>query len=164
MDTKEKIINRCFGQFSRIIYKSAELQKQSRDYGTGEKLYSSEIHAIEAIGNSPGSSISDLARTQGITRGAVQQLSAKLESRGYIKRIRSGKDRKRIFLELTEKGTLAHQGHHDFHKEMFSSILNHLGRFNKNELEKTIDIFSLIENNFDSYLDTGNGKEHGEKK
>jgi DNA-binding MarR family transcriptional regulator len=152
MKTKDGLVNQCFGQFVRILNTFKEAEKLSRDYGTGELLYPSEVHTIEAIGNNPGCNISDLARLMGITRGAVQKLSAKLGKKGYIHRFMSSKDNKRIYLELTDKGRASFDGHHDFHRKMYDEIFRLLNMFNKAELEKTITVFEAIEINFNTYI------------
>lgn len=152
MKTKDELARQCFAQFGRILNTYKETEKLSRDFGTGDPLYPSEIHTIEAIGNNSGSSISDLARIMGVTRAAVQKLSEKLEKRGYLHRFMSSDDNKRIYLELTEKGHIAHEGHHVFHKKMYDEIFTLLNMLNKTELEKTITIFEAIEQNFTSLL------------
>jgi DNA-binding MarR family transcriptional regulator len=150
--SKDGLANQCFGQFGRILNSFKEADKLSRDYGTGDLLYPSEVHTIEAIGNNTGCNISDLARIMGITRGAVQKLSAKLDEKGYIHRFMSSEDNKRIFLELTEKGRSACDGHHDFHRKMYDEIFRLLNMFNKEELEKTITVFEAMEKNFNTYI------------
>ena len=152
MKTKDGLVNQCFGQFGRILNSFNAAEKLSRDFGTGDLLYPSEVHTIEAIGNNAGCNISDLARIMGITRGAVQKLSAKLEGRGYIHRFMSAEDNKRIFLELTDRGRAANDGHQDFHGKMYVEIFRLLNMFNKAELEKVITVFEAIEENFNSYI------------
>jgi DNA-binding MarR family transcriptional regulator len=152
MKTKNELANQCFDQFGRILNSFKEADKLSRDYGTGDLLYPSEVHTIEAIGNNTGCNISDLARIMGITRGAVQKLSAKLNEKGYIRRFMSSKDNKRIFLEPTDKGRTANDGHHDFHRKMYDEIFRLLNRFNKAELEKAIAVFEAIEEHFNTYI------------
>jgi len=152
MKKKDELVNQCFGQFGRILNSFNAAEKLSRDFGTGDLLYPSEVHTIEAIGNNTGCNISDLARIIGITRGAVQKLSAKLDGKGYIHRFMSSADNKRIFLELTDKGRAANNGHQDFHRKMYDEIFGLLNMFNKAELEKAITVFEALEDNFNAYI------------
>ncbi len=149
---KDKLIYKCFDQFRRILNSFNEVEKRSMDFGTGDLLYPSEIHTLEAIGSSNEHSISDLARILGITRGAVQKLSVKLNKKGYLNRFMSSDDSKRIYLKLTEKGQKACIGHSRFHEEMNNRILSMLDMLNKTELEKTISVFEVIEKYFSDYL------------
>ncbi|HEX7468801.1 MAG TPA: hypothetical protein VF324_09490, partial [Methanobacterium sp.] len=60
--------------FLRITKKFHELEKVSIDIGDGEKLYPSELHVIEAVGNGYGNKVTVLSEKFGITKGAVSQV------------------------------------------------------------------------------------------
>ncbi len=85
---KTKLIFKIVGSFQRAMEMAAELEKKPRDFGTGEKLYSAEIHMIEAIGESENEnqkvSVTDIADYFGITKGAVSQTLKKLESKEFV--------------------------------------------------------------------------------
>jgi DNA-binding MarR family transcriptional regulator len=155
---KKEIVSSCFNSFARLLNIFSEIQKIARDYGTGERLFPSEIHIIDGIGRNPETSISDLGRFMGITRGAVQQVSARLEEKDYIRRVFSQTDKTKIMLSLTEKGKSAYLGHQKFHSEMYSKIFLQLSSMTEKELKKTISIFESIEDNFKDYLLSGHLK------
>jgi DNA-binding MarR family transcriptional regulator len=155
---KKELVNSCFNGFARLLNMFSEIQKVARDYGTGESLFPSEIHIIDGIGRNPEASISDLGRFMGITRGAVQQVSARLEVKDYICRVVSRVDKTKIILSLTEKGKSVYRGHQKFHNKMYDEIISQLSRLTEKELEKTISIFGSIEDNFKDYLQDGYSK------
>jgi len=152
METKKELADRCYRQFSALLFTAVELERVPRDFGTGENLYPSEIHTIDAIGSNPGSSISDIARAVGNTRATVQQISTKLENKGYIKRSMSPHDSKRIFLSLTDTGETAREGHRAYHENMYDTILSKLVRLSRDELINTMEIFTIVEDHFNKYL------------
>lgn len=69
---------------------------------------------------------SDVARRFGVTPSAVSQSVKKLETQGYVERVRSDEDSRSVALVLTEKGKeLAAEGraaHRAFMDEMFAYV------------------------------------------
>ena len=55
--------------FIRIVAKYRILEKKPQDYGIGEVLHPSEIHAIEMIGKNPGINVTGLAVRLGLPKG-----------------------------------------------------------------------------------------------
>ncbi|WKY43689.1 MarR family transcriptional regulator [Eubacteriaceae bacterium ES2] len=159
--SKEELVRDCFSQFQRILNSYGEIEKEARDFGTGDRLYPSEIHALEALNKNSGQSISELARTLGITRGAVQKLSVKLEEKGYLRRTASVIDSRTICLELTEQGQSAGHGHRTFHKKMMAEVMAAINLFDESELNKTINVFDVIEKYFDLQIKEAKSENSG---
>jgi DNA-binding MarR family transcriptional regulator len=57
------------------------------------------------IRRSPGLSLAELAAEEGISPPALSGHIDRLESAGLVERVRSSKDRRRVGLRLTEKGS-----------------------------------------------------------
>jgi hypothetical protein len=53
MERRDRIINLYF----KSIKQFNEIESQPRDFGTGDLLYSSEIHTLEAVGKYPDSNL-----------------------------------------------------------------------------------------------------------
>ncbi len=109
-------------QFERIVNKYNSLEESPLDYGCGEELYPSEIHAVEAIGKHPEVHMAELARILGVTRGAVQQTVGRLVKKGLVEKFMDEGDRKKVYLELTAKGNAAFDGHEEYHAEQSSRM------------------------------------------
>jgi DNA-binding MarR family transcriptional regulator len=150
MNSKNLIFRELTEQFIRILNKAAERQKIPRDYGTGELIHQSEIHTIEAIGNNPGIHMSELAKILGVTRGAVQQMSEKLISKGFILRYQEPHDNKKVFLKLTKKGQIAYAGHEKSHEKMNADILTQMQDFTIEDIAKFKAVFNAIEKNLET--------------
>ena len=101
--------------FIRIVAKYRILEKRPQDYGIGEVLHPSEIHAIEMIGKNPGINVTGLARSLGVTKGAASQLIKKIENKGLVSKYKDPKDDKTVLLGLTKLGKKAFDGHEIFH-------------------------------------------------
>jgi len=138
-------------QFVRIINKYNALEKNPFDYGCREKLYPSEIHAIEAIGKHPDVHMAEIANVLGVTRGAVQQTAGKLLKKGLVEKLMDENDKKKVYLSLTPKGKIAFQGHEEYHAELASYLAEHFNRLRPKEAESLTDFFTRVESFMDAY-------------
>jgi DNA-binding MarR family transcriptional regulator len=104
--------------FLRILHLYAAMDKKPRDFGTGDLLYVSEIHAIHYISRNPEINITRLAELSGVTKGAISQTVKRLVSKRYIARYKV-KNNKEVNLRLSDKGYLINQHYEEFEKERF---------------------------------------------
>ncbi len=149
MNDKIKTVTQLMMQFYRIINKINELEKTPYDFGVGEKLYPSEIHTIQAIGNNSGINVTELSKRLGITKGGVSQMISKLKERGFINKVRSMENDKEVLLILTPKGKNAYNGHEKFHSDMYLDFINYMDDISQEQ----IDVFIKILEKVDFYVD-----------
>ncbi len=100
-----------------------KLESTPRDYGTGDLLYSSDIHTVAAIALSPGCNLTKLAEMLSISKAAASKFVAKLIGLGYLlksKRLDTGRD---VIFNLTPKGQAAVLAHEKFVAETFGPLL-----------------------------------------
>ena len=137
-------------QFTIIANKFKELEKIPIDFGTGEMLYSSEIHTIDAIGDKC-ETVTEISIRFGITKGAVSQVVAKLNKRGYIKKVRNEAYNKEIILSLTDKGQKAYHSHKKLHKAMNDEIIKVFGSYPDEWLQSFYDMLIQMEKCINKY-------------
>lgn len=159
MGRKDDAFSEITEQFVRIINKYNSLQKNPLDYGCGESLYPSEIHAIEAIGKHPDAHMAEIASILGVTRGAVQQTAGRLFKKGLVEKRMERNDRKRVYLSLTPKGKTAFEGHEDYHAGLSSYLAGHFGRLRAGEVDALKDFFARVE----AFMDAYNEQKHQQK-
>lgn len=82
----------------------------------GTLVYRSEIHALVEIGKIPGLNVTELADKLMITKGAITQVTKKLEKKSLIVRTKDFNNDKEIGHYLTDKGKELHR-QHDEHIE-----------------------------------------------
>lgn len=119
----EKLVEEATNRFNRVVSKFKIAGRVPKDHGTGELLYSSEIHTIAAISEDQRINISELAKKLGVTKGTISQLVSKLEGKGYLKKVKGVNNQKEVLLELTQKGERAKLGHDHFHDELNKKFL-----------------------------------------
>ena len=104
--------------FMQAFQKYCLMEKQPMDFGNGIKLYHAEIHTIADIGENPEINITDLAKIQSVTKGAVSQQVNKLVRKQYVAKFK-GDNEKELKLRLTDKGMIAFQIHEAYHSSAF---------------------------------------------
>ena len=89
-------------------------------------ITNNDMHVIEAIGMGAPKNMSSIARQLHVTTGTLTIAMNSLVKKGYVTRTRSEKDRRVVFIALTEKGKKAYDHHQRFHREMIDAVLSDL--------------------------------------
>jgi DNA-binding MarR family transcriptional regulator len=152
MHNKNSIITDISRYFTRIKNKLNKLEKKSIDFGTGEKLYASELHTIEAIGKNYGNTVTGLCDLFGITKGAVSQIISKLEKKKLISKERNIDYSKEINISLTEKGWVIFNSHKNLHKKMDVEFLSYMKNIPEDQLETFLSVLKHMEKYVDEFI------------
>ncbi len=131
MKSYERIIELYFKSISGFN----EFESIPRDFGTGDLLYSSEIHTLQAIGNNANINLTELAEKLDISKSGTSKFVKKLLAKDLITKSKQLSNKKEVVFNLTEKGLIAYLGHETFSKEVFNSIYNILSRLDKNQID-----------------------------
>ncbi len=148
MNKNQRIIDLYF----KSIKKFNEIEKTPRDFGTGDLLYSSEIHTLEAIGNRPGSNLTELSEKLDITKGATSKFIKKLISKDLIVKKMMPDNKKETLYWLTSKGEIAYNGHKKFSNEKFGRIFEMLSDLSKNDSEMLEEFLTGLNDTIDKHL------------
>ncbi len=106
------------------------------------------MHIIEAIGLGDESTMSAVARKLGITAGSLTTSMNSLVKKQYVERDRSEKDRRIVYIRLTEKGRRAYHHHENFHREMTNAAIASLSEEELPLLVKTLDRLAVFFRNY----------------
>lgn len=88
-----------------------------------QDISNNDMHIIEAIGIQQKKNMSAVARELSVTVGTLTIAINNLVKKGYVDRMRGEKDRRVVYISLTEKGEQAYRHHEQFHKEMIQAML-----------------------------------------
>lgn len=91
----------CVIRFT-LLFNSFMMRKRS--YGGGEKLTLVELMLLMTISESEGIFATEIAKKWRKTKGAISQISKKLEAKGLIDKQRDSHDAKMYGLFLTDRG------------------------------------------------------------
>ena len=129
-------VNEILEEFYKLFYKTEDMALKR-----GIKcLTHTELHLIEAIGEE-SLTMNELADRVGITMGTATVAVSKLTEKGFIARVRSNSDRRKVYVSLTDKGSKALTYHNNDHKMIMSSITENIA---DKDLSHFIEIFELI--------------------
>lgn len=107
-----------------LFYKILRLQAKSVSGSTGGQISRTEMHVLETIGDLTDSTMTDIAEALGISKATASVSIATLTKKGYLKKVKSDKDKRKSILILTEKGEKASKNHRQFHEMMVKSVMN----------------------------------------
>ena len=85
-----------------IMY--ADYLSEKHDYGTGELINMVEVHTLTAIEETPGITVTELAKYWNRTKGAISQTVTKLANKGYVSKRKHPTNAKNVLLFATQKG------------------------------------------------------------
>lgn len=89
-------------------------------------ISNNDMHIIEAIGIKEPKNMSSVAKALSVTVGTLTIAINNLVKKGYVNRVRSEKDRRVVYISLTEKGLKAYEQHAEFHKQMINATIDGL--------------------------------------
>lgn len=104
-----------------------------------------DMHVIEAIGIDQKKNMSSIAKVLEVTVGTLTIAMNNLVKKGYVKRVRSAKDRRVVLVSLTEKGEMAYKHHEVFHDKMIKEIMM---RLNDSQLDVLVEALHSIQDYF----------------
>lgn len=122
-----------------LFHEIWELEEKAIITEEFKDLTNNDMHVIEAIGLGEGNNMSSIARKLNITVGSLTTAMNSLVNKAYVERRRSEKDRRVVYVRLTEKGIKAFHHHEDYHRQMTQAILDKLTEDEIPVLVKTLE-------------------------
>lgn len=111
-------------------------------------ITNNDMHIIEAIGIETPRNMSEIAHRLHVTVSTLTINMNGLEKKGYIRRERSQKDKRVVYVTLTDKGRKAFYHHRDFHKKMIKAIVRDLS-------EQEMEILYRCLENLNDFFESG---------
>ncbi|SCJ44005.1 transcriptional regulator Hpr [uncultured Clostridium sp.] len=112
----------------------------------------SEMHMLEITGKygEEGCTISDLAQELQITLPSVTVAIKKLERKGYVQKIKSEQDARRVHVVPTRAGRRMNAVHRYFHEQMVRAFIREISEEEKPTLLKAMqNLNAFLEKNMD---------------
>mgnify|MGYP004487918049 FL=1 len=106
-----------------LFHEIKEKERQEIITGEFQDITENDMHTIEVIGQNEGCTMSELAKKMRLTAGTVTTSVNGLVKKAYVVREKSEKDRRVVYVFLTEKGKSAFLHHASFHKRMTEEVL-----------------------------------------
>ncbi|MFV0467287.1 MAG: MarR family winged helix-turn-helix transcriptional regulator [Lachnospiraceae bacterium] len=106
----------------RLFKDIMEIEEKSLLTDEYKDITVNDMHIIEAIGYNEKKSMSTVAKLMSVTTGTLTKSMDGLTDKKYVTRERGKKDKRVVFVSLTEKGKKAYRHHEQFHKQMIDHI------------------------------------------
>jgi DNA-binding MarR family transcriptional regulator len=132
---KEVINELLVDVFNHILNIEGDILKKR-----GVKLSMTEVHVLEAIRNTDVPTMGNVAQKLRVTLGTLTTSVNVLVRKAYVTRYRDEKDRRKVYLKLTNSAHDVLKIHDEFHDEMIDSLFKDL------ELEKDEVLMKSLEN------------------
>ena len=132
----------------KTFHEILELEEKAIITDEFSDISNNDMHIIEAIGLCEGARMSVVAKRLNITVGSLTTSMNSLVKKGYVKRERSEKDRRVVFIQLTNKGRMAYHHHAEFHRQMTEAVIAEL---NENETEVLVKALDGLRKFFRQY-------------
>lgn len=131
-DTFNEVLVKLFNDIMHIEEK-AIITEEFKD------ISNNDMHIIEAIGITEPKNMSQVAKVLSVTVGTLTIAINNLVKKGYVDRERSEKDRRVVYISLSDKGRKAYEHHAKFHREMIHATINGLSTEEANVLVKALE-------------------------
>ncbi len=142
---RDKASNEIMDIFIRVVNKYNGLEKVPVKHSPGLGLYHSERHMLDRVGVNPHMNITELARTSGVTKGAISQIAKKLETKGVIRRYKKAANDKEVFIELTETGKKTCEERRRTNKETISPLREELELHSDEQVAFLVHMFHWLD-------------------
>jgi DNA-binding MarR family transcriptional regulator len=136
--------------FLRIVSKYNSLEKIPVKHDALHAIFHSERHMLDRIGDTTDLNITELARSVGVTKGAISQVIKKLENKGLVRKFKKGSSDKEVFVELTDDGKRIHDERTKLNAETLIPLDEELSRYSDNEIALLISFFKWLDNFMDN--------------
>ena len=113
-----------------------------------QDITNNDMHVIEAIGIGTPKNMSAIAKQLHVTTGTLTISMNSLVKKGYVKRERSERDRRVVYIMLTAKGKLAYRHHAEFHRKMTEALVEGL---DPEETKLLVRALTDLKNFFENY-------------
>ena len=139
MTKKQKLYDELMAAFDEGCDLCAQYDAIPHQYGD-EILYQSEMHFLQAVGNTPNVTITISAEQLGKTNSACSQMVRKLIKKDLLTQERNPDNNREYYLHLTKKGTDIYYAHEEFDQKCLDRTYDSLKGFTIDELLTYISI------------------------
>ena len=139
-------------KFYSVLKLAQQMEAEPRKYGTDTMLTGVEIHLIEIVGDNVNSSVTDVAKLFGVTKGAISQRFKKLEYKELIKKDADPANASRTVVTLTSKGNVAYFSHKHWHETMDGGYTEYWNTLEPEKVATIEEFLTRVEDFFQRML------------
>lgn len=157
MSTRTEILNQIWASQDTAYDLMTEYDSLPHHYGN-EVLYQAEAYIVHEIGNTPGTTTTELAERLKKTTSACSQLVKKLIAKGFVEQTRNEENKRIYNLNLTPAGRKVYRDHIEFNKTCQEITFDMLQSFSDEELAIHARIQETINRAYQGDIDRSKAK------
>jgi DNA-binding MarR family transcriptional regulator len=135
----------------KIFYTILDIEEKTVAVHIDDEVTITEMHIIEAVGETDKGTMGYIARKLRIKTPSLTVTVNKLAQKGFIDRFTPENDRRKVYLQLTERGQRCFELHKKFHEEMVDAVV---GDFKKEDLPYLEEILTRLKVFFEKRLES----------
>lgn len=139
MDKRQEQYEELIRYFDEGCDLCTRYDSMPHQYGD-EILYQSEMHFLQAVGDTPNITITVISQQFGKTKSACSQMVRKLIKKDLITQERNQNNNREYYLNLTPKGVDIYYAHEEFDKKCLTRTYESLKDFSDEELQTYISV------------------------
>ena len=147
MNKRSERLDELLDVFDKGYSLCAQYDEIPHQYGE-EVLYQSEMHFLQAVGNTGDITITTISQQLGKTTSACSQMVRKLKKKNLIEQRRNEKNNREYYLNLTPKGKEIYLAHEKLDHKCIQRTKEVLDEFNDEEREIYIRIQKQLNETF----------------
>lgn len=133
MDEKE--IALFMDEFYGISNRMTQIRNTSLVFEGGIAVNSAGLSFLDAVAGNEGMNMAELGERLGLTKGAVSQMAGKLEGKGLLKKERSKRGGREVYLELTAEGIRIREEYMVLRRRMYEGVVDIAGSYSGEEIQ-----------------------------
>lgn len=150
-DDAKKVINIIL---KKIFYTILDVEEKNVAVNFDEDITITGMHIIEAVGDIGRGTMGEVARILRIKTPSLTVTVNKLAEKGFITRCTPDNDRRKVYLQLTDKGKKCFMLHQKFHEEMVNDIIK---EFESGDIPRLVEILTKLKLFFEKRLEKISG-------
>lgn len=139
-----ELIKKVLREHNSSAAVAVKFLEKPRKYTESDNLYMREVHFAVEIDQMGTPTMGEIAARLNVTQGAVTQMAARLEKKGYVIRSKDAKDKRVTILSLTEEGKKLCIEHVAYDAREYQEVSDILKEFSDEELKKIIRYEQLM--------------------
>lgn len=134
----------------KIFYTILDIEEKTVAVHIDDDITITEMHIIEAVGDAEKGTMGFIARKLRIKTPSLTVTVNKLAQKGFITRYTPENDRRKVYLQLTERGENCYSLHQKFHEEMVNAVVED---FERADLPVLVEVLTKLKMYFEKRLE-----------
>ncbi|MCL2392721.1 MAG: MarR family transcriptional regulator [Oscillospiraceae bacterium] len=142
--TRDKLLRRILTETRSATLAYYAYMHTDREYVANLNLHLRELHFLIAVGESEGTSMTEIAKHLEVSQGAATQIASRLLKKDLIVKVKEVADKRRTVITLTAQGERAYREYLRVDESRRAEVVSRMQEFSMQELEAILKHATLV--------------------